>query len=180
MSLYDEAFRELILVEGGYSADPKDRGGKTMYGITEAVARAAGYRGEMSALTLPTAKAIYKRYYWDSIRLDEVAEIASGIALELFDTGVNMGTRTAVRFLQTALNALNREERDYPDVDVDGSLGPGTLDALHAFVRARGQEGRVVLLRALNGLQAARYIQIASTDRTQERFVYGWLKHRVA
>jgi lysozyme family protein len=180
MSLYDEAFRDLILVEGGYANDPVDRGGRTMYGITEAVARAAGYSGPMDKLTLPTAKAIYRRYYWDAMRLDQVAEIASGVAVELFDTGVNMGTRTAVRFLQTALNALNREERDYPDVDVDGSLGPGTLEALRAFVRARGQEGRVVLLRALNGLQAARYIQIASTDRTQERYVYGWLKHRVA
>lgn len=179
MNLFDDAFRDLILVEGGYADDKADRGGKTMYGITEAVARAHGYRGEMRDLNLATAKAIYKRAYWDAIRLDQVAEIASGVAVELFDTGVNMGVRTAVRFLQTALNALNREGRDYPDVDVDGSLGQGTLEALRDYVRARGQEGRVVLLRALNGLQAARYIQIASTDASQEKFLYGWLKHRV-
>jgi lysozyme family protein len=180
MSLFDDAFRDLILVEGGYANDPKDRGGRTMYGITEAVARAHGYRGEMRDLNLATAKAIYKRAYWDAIRLDQVAEIASGVAVELFDTGVNMGVRVAVRFLQVALNALNREGRDYPDVDVDGSLGPGTLGALRSYVRVRGNEGKTVLLRALNGMQCARYIQIASTDPTQERFVYGWIKHRVA
>jgi lysozyme family protein len=35
------------------------------------------------------------------------------LAAELLDTGVNMGTGTATGFLQRALNALNRNGRDY-------------------------------------------------------------------
>ncbi|MGN6123997.1 MAG: glycosyl hydrolase 108 family protein, partial [Sphingomonas oligoaromativorans] len=36
---------ELIQREGGYSARPADKGGPTRFGISEAVARAHGYKG---------------------------------------------------------------------------------------------------------------------------------------
>jgi lysozyme family protein len=180
VSLFDDCFRELVLIEGGYANDPRDRGGETMYGITQAVARAHGYTGPMASLDLAQARTIYKRAYWDALRLDEVAQLAPSVAQELFDTGVNMGTGVAGRFLQTALNALNRGGADYPDLDPDGRIGPATVTALGSFLRVRGQAGRTVLLRALNGLQAARYLQIAASDQAQESFLYGWLLNRVA
>ncbi len=49
---FEKAFEEIILHEGGYADDPADSGGKTMYGITEAVARNSGYRGEMKDFIL--------------------------------------------------------------------------------------------------------------------------------
>jgi lysozyme family protein len=180
VSLFDDCFRELVLVEGRYSDHPNDRGGRTMYGITEAVARAHGYTGPMDRMDLPTARAIYRSAYWDSLSLDAVAQHGSSIAAELFDTGVNMGIATAGRFLQTALNALNRQGTDYPDLDVDGRVGPATVAALAAYVRVRGQAGRVVLLRALNCLQGARYLAITAADPRQEDFIFGWLRARVA
>ena len=36
-----------------------------------------------------------------------------------------------------------------------------------------------MLLRALNGLQAARYLEITETNKTQRRFLFGWIKERV-
>jgi lysozyme family protein len=39
---FDSAFQKVIMVEGGYSDHPSDTGGKTQFGITEAVARANG------------------------------------------------------------------------------------------------------------------------------------------
>ena len=39
----------LVEREGGYVANPADKGGPTCFGITEAVARANGYRGAMPA-----------------------------------------------------------------------------------------------------------------------------------
>ena len=45
-----ELIDALIEREGGFVANPVDRGGPTRYGITEAVARAHGYAGDMAAL----------------------------------------------------------------------------------------------------------------------------------
>lgn len=165
--------------EGGYSNQAADRGGATRFGITEAVARAAGYVGPMAEMPLETARDIYRRRYWRALRLDEVALLSLALAAELFDTAVNMGTGTAARFLQTALNALNREASDFPDMDVDGIVGPGTLAALRRFAAVRGREGMTVLLRALDCQQGAKYLAIATADPGQERYVYGWLLNRL-
>lgn len=177
---FERAFVRTIGVEGGYSNDPVDRGGRTKYGITEWIARANGYQGAMVNLTLAEARRIAKLQYWDVLRLDDVAEVDETIAAELFDTGYNMGTGRAGEFLQRSLNALNREARDYPDLRPDGVVGPLTLAAYRAFVELRGALGRKTLLAALNALQGARYIEIAENDHSQERFTFGWLSQRVA
>ncbi|HEX5130241.1 MAG TPA: glycosyl hydrolase 108 family protein [Usitatibacter sp.] len=178
MTSFESAFDHVVGVEGGYSDRAADRGGKTKYGITERVARAHGYQGEMRDLPLGVARDIYKAQYWDTLRLDQVAEASYPIALELFDTGVNMGIAWAGRFLQRALNALNHQARDYADMTVDGIVGPVTVAALRAYLARRNGEGEVVLLGALNGLQAERYISIAEADPVQEENVYGWLRTR--
>ena len=74
---------------------------------------------------------------------DRVAEVAPELAEELFDTGINMGTGTAIGFLQRALNALNRNGRDYADLAVDRRIGPATLGALDAFLRKRARRARM-------------------------------------
>jgi lysozyme family protein len=43
----EQLIDEVIGREGGYSNHPADRGGATRWGVTEAVARAHGYRGDM-------------------------------------------------------------------------------------------------------------------------------------
>jgi len=165
--------------EGRYVNHPADRGGPTRWGITEAVARAQGYAGEMRTLPRAEAAAIYRRIYWLRPGYDRVGLRAPKIAAELFDTGVNMGIATATGFLQRALNALNRSARDYPDIAVDRDIGPRTLSALDAFLRVRGKGGETVLLRAMEALQGERYIALAERRPSQEAFLYGWLANRI-
>jgi lysozyme family protein len=179
MSAFDEAFSEVLSVEGGYSDHPNDRGGKTNWGITEAVARANGYTGPMEELTQGQARAIYKAQYWDTLRLNDVAALSWAVAAELFDTAVNMGVAVSGRFLQRALNALNRQGQDFPDLTVDGVVGPMTVANLKAYMSRRGVEGQKVMLRALNALQGTRYIEIAEGRPENESFVYGWFAQRV-
>lgn len=179
MTQIDELIDDLIEREGGYANHPADRGGPTHWGITEAVARRQGYVGEMRALPRSDAAAIYKRLYWLKPRFDAVAAHAPALAAELFDTGVNMGTGTATAFLQRALNALNREGADYADLAIDRQIGPATLSALRAFLAKRGAGGERVLLKAVEALQGAHYINIAEARPSQEAFVYGWLANRV-
>lgn len=170
----------LIEREGGYVNHPADKGGPTCFGITEAVARAHGYRGAMRRLPREDAAAIYKRLYWLRPRLDEVAARSARVAGELFDTGVNMGPAVAVTFLQRALTALNRNGADYPDLTPDGRVGAQTLAALDAFLQLRGKAGgEQVLLRALEALQGERYLRLAERRPANEAFLYGWLANRI-
>lgn len=176
----DRLIEALIEREGGYSDHPADRGGPTMFGITEAVARAHGYRGAMRDLPQDEAAAIYRRLYWLRPRFDAVAARAPRIAAELFDTGANMGPAVAATFLQRTLTALNRNGKDYPDLVPDGRLGPASIAALDAFLSARsGRGGEMVLLRALEALQGERYLRLAEKRPANEAFLYGWLANRI-
>ena len=176
----DVLIAALIDREGGFSDHPADRGGPTMFGITEAVARAHGFGGAMRDLPRDEAAAIYRRLYWLRPKFDQVAERAPRIAAELFDTGANMGPAVAATFLQRALTALNRNGKDYPDLVPDGRLGPASIAALDAFLDARGKRGgETVLLRALEALQGERYLRLAEKRPANEAFLYGWLANRI-
>ena len=170
---------EVIAREGGFSHHPADRGGATNFGITEAVARANGYAGDMRRLPRALAESIYRRLYWERPGYAFVAEMVPEIAAELFDSAVNMGAATATSFLQRALNALNRNQKDYPDLKVDRVIGAKTLAALKAFMALRGKAGEKVLLKAIEALQGERYLALAESRPANEAFLYGWLANRV-
>lgn len=115
---FDQAFDKLLIHEGGYSDHAADPGGKTRYGITEVVARAHGYRGDMRELPMSTARQIYRTAYWDAVRADE---LPAAIRYAVFDGAVNSGVRQSVRWLQRAVGAKD-----------DGVLGLATLAAVNA------------------------------------------------
>ncbi|NIJ37928.1 lysozyme family protein [Sphingopyxis panaciterrae] len=166
--------------EGGYSNHPADKGGPTRWGMTERVARANGYQGDMRTLPRETAVAIYRLVYAIRPGFAAVAEIDSAVGEELFDTGVNMGPSVPALWFQQALNALNDGGKLYADIKEDGDIGPATLGAFRAYLRARGSEASKVMLRALNAMQGARYIELSRMRVANEAFTYGWLRTRVA
>ena len=170
---------EVIAREGGYSNHPADKGGPTRWGVTEAVARAHGYRGDMRGYPRDEAVAVYRRIYWLRPGFDRIAEQAPKLAAELFDTGINMGPPVAAGFLQRALNALNRGASDYADIPVDRRIGEATLAALRGFLARRGTAGELVLLKAVEALQGERYLRLAEQRPANEAFLYGWLANRL-
>lgn len=173
------ALAATIGIEGGYSDHPSDSGGKTNFGVTEKLARAYGYNGDMHNFPIEFAVRIYREHFWDAMRLDEIAVHSPRIASELFDTGVNAGSATAVKLLQRSLNALNRQGRDFSDITVDGLVGRLTISTLHTFLTFRFKDGEHVLLRALNALQAVYYMELSERREKDEDFMFGWLLHRV-
>lgn len=116
---FEQAFEKLIGHEGGYSNHASDPGGATKYGVTQAVARANGYTGDMRDFTLAASKAIYRRQYWDSVRADELPE---AVRFDVFDGAVNSGVGQSIRWLQRASGA-----------EADGLLGPATLVAVRSM-----------------------------------------------
>jgi lysozyme family protein len=176
----DTAIDNLINVEGGYSNNPNDSGGPTNFGITQYEARANGYNGDMRSFPRSAAVAIYKAKYWTLPGFDKVALRSEKLAAKLFDAGVNMGPKTVSTFLQRGLNALNRGGRDYKDIIADGDIGNMTLYSLDRLIAVRGADStETVLLRVLNGLQLARYVDIAEKNPSQEVFEWGWVLNRV-
>jgi lysozyme family protein len=172
---------DLIRREGGYVNHPSDKGGPTKYGITEKVARGAGYKGRMEDLPIELAERIYTEEYWIKPGFARVAEISLPVAIEALDAGVLSSPLRAAKWLQLALNRLNMRELLYPDLTKDGLIGPKTLNALRDYMRHRKhQQGELILLRAMNCLQG-HFLMITAVEHHQpnEDFVFGWLKHRV-
>lgn len=116
---FDQAFEKLIGHEGGYSNHPNDPGGETMFGVTEKVARANGYKGAMRELPLAVAKSIYRASYWDTVRADELPDT---VRFDVFDASVNSGPGQAIRFLQRATGSAD-----------DGRLGSVTMRAVNSM-----------------------------------------------
>jgi lysozyme family protein len=112
---FEQAFDRLIGHEGGYANYPSDPGGETMWGVTKNVARANGYDGSMRDLPRETAKAIYRKQYWDAIKADQLPE---ALRFHVFDAAVNSGVKQAVKWLQRVVGVVD-----------DGALGPMTLAA---------------------------------------------------
>lgn len=113
MAMFDRALQVILDSEGGYVDHAADPGGKTRYGITEAVARDHGYIGQMKDLPINTAADIYRKSYWDVCKCDE---LPWPLALYVFDAAVNQGTGTATKMLQKTLQTVQ-----------DGVIGTTTL-----------------------------------------------------
>lgn len=170
---------DLIRREGEYIDHPSDKGGPTRWGITEAVARASGYTGDMRDLPRQYAEALYARRYINDPGFNRVMLVSLPIAEEMIDTGVNMGVSHPGPWLQRILNVLNQQARTYPDLVVDGQLGPATISALRSVISRRGADGEKVIIRALNCLQGARYLDITESREKNEDFFFGWMLNRV-
>ena len=160
MDRFEKIFDYLLKVEGGYSNDKFDKGGKTKYGIIEEEARNFGYKGDMQDLTIDFAKNIYLKKYYFGNKLDKVNN--DKVALSICDWTVNSG-RNGIKNAQAALNRINGS-----NLDVDGIIGNKTLEALNAVDSEK-------FLEVYHNLQRIYYRSKVEDDRTQERFLTGWL-----
>lgn len=113
------AIEKLLKHEGGFSDHLADPGGKTRYGVTEAVAREVGYRGNMSELPLDLAQRIYKERYWDAVQAEN---LPADLRYIVFDAAVNSGIIQAAKWLQRACGAVD-----------DGIIGPQTIRAANSL-----------------------------------------------
>lgn len=167
MEKFNKAFDLIIVkIEGGLANHKNDRGGLTNYGISQK----AFPKLDIRNLTLDAAKKIYYSNYWKTAQMN-LDLLDEKTAIELFDIAVNMGVGTASRMLQSALNLMNRNQKDFADLTVDGLAGKRTMEAY-------AKVNKDVLFKVLNGLQFSRYVAICEKDKTQEIFFNGWM-HRV-
>ena len=189
MADFEIAFDETMQFEGGYANDPDDKGGETYRGVARKFHAAwPGWKivDELKAKSPQNfsdeldrhvelqvlVKAFYRETFWRAIAGEQLAD--QHLANELFDTGVNQGSATAIKYLQESLNLLNRNQKNYPDIEVDGKMGEQTLATLSKLLEL--EKGRSdALLKLLNLFQGFRYVDRARQDPTQRKFIRGWL-----
>ena len=197
MAEFNISYNKSMSHEGQYSNDPRDLGGETWKGISRrnfpdwegwtivdaiklnvqasALSKTMNADDELEELVLK----FYQSEFWDKLRLSEINEQL--IADELFDTAINQGKPTAVKQFQTALNLLNNNEKHYSDIVNDGKIGDNTMKAYRAYMLTSNFPGRSierntsVILKVMNGLQFARYAEIATDNPNQEIYFYGWI-----
>ena len=153
------AFEVMIKNEGGYVLHdvPGDRGGMTYAGIARNMnPQWPGWPLIDAKQDVPAqmVRDFYKANFWDNIRGDELQHQA--IAQTIFDFHVNTG-RPARVLAQLVVGATP-----------DGSFGPRTVAALNAY-----DPEKFVMAYAL--AKIARYRDIVTRDRTQIKFLLGWI-----
>lgn len=164
MADFLQAFERAILAEGGYKLHEVagDRGGMTYAGISrnpnpDWPGWAYIDRGETPPSQL--VRDYYREGWWNPIRGDGI--VSQDVAYTIYSFATNSSARlrptVAVKLAQLVAGATP-----------DGVFGPRTL----ASVNAMGPE-LFVAKYALARL--ARYEQIVRRDRTQQKFLLGWL-----
>lgn len=154
------AYEAMIKDEGGYVLHTVegDRGGMTYAGIARKMNPTwAGWayidRGE----TPPTAmvRDWYHTTFWLPIAGDSI--VSQDVASSVFNFGVNAGSKVAIKLAQLVVGATP-----------DGVLGPRTVAAINAYPAA--QFGMAYALA-----KVARYRDIVMRDRSQGKFLLGWI-----
>lgn len=162
--------------EGGYVNDPKDPGGETNHGVTIAVARDFGYTGQMKDMPQEVAANIYVTNYINKPGFGEIITLSPAIGHKIVDAGVNTGTKQSSLWFQRSLNSLSRGGQDFPQINVDGKIGPGTIATFEALRKKRGKVKACELtLKLLDAQQATHYTSLTNTPQ----YVPGWIDHRI-
>lgn len=148
-----EAFQRalaFVLDKEGYDKltdDPRDRGGRTKWGISQLAYPTLN----IATLTQEQATQLYRRDFWLRGCCDG---LPAPIGFMHFDASVNQGIRPANRMLQQAAG-----------VDPDGEIGPKSLAAINRMNR-----------QALCLEYATRRILHYAGLRTFETYGLGWVR----
>ncbi len=158
------AFEQMIQDEGGYTLHtiPGDRGGQTYAGIARNFNPDwPGWEFVDRRETPPTpmVRNWYHANYWIPIAGDHL--IHQAVASSIFNFAVNSSApgrpTVAVKLAQLVAGATP-----------DGSLGPRSVAAINAM-----DPEKFVMAYAL--AKIARYRDIVTRDRTQIKFLLGWI-----
>ena len=159
MAQFEPAFQRMLKDEGGMVLHnvPGDRGGQTYAGIARNMhPKWAGWpfidKGELPPTQM--VREFYKANFWDDIRGDQIT--SDRVASNIFNFYVNTG-RPAKVLAQVAVGATP-----------DGAFGPKTVAAIN-----EADPEKFILTYTL--AKIARYRDIVARDRTQIKFIMGWL-----
>lgn len=159
MAEFLPAFEAMIKNEGGYVLHTVegDRGGMTYAGIARNMnPKWPGWVLIDNGDQVPAqmVRDFYRASYWNPIQGDRINSQA--VAQAIFDFHVNAGA-VARKLVQLVIGATP-----------DGAFGDKTIAAINAY-----PEDKFVMAYAL--AKIARYRDICMRDRSQSKFLLGWI-----
>ena len=163
MALFDPAFDKMIRNEGGFKLThiEGDCGGQTYAGIARnSHPNWPGWRfvdaNDLTRVELTqSVRDFYRSEFWNRIAGDAITQ--QSIAEMLFDFAVNAGSGTAAKLAQIVVGVVP-----------DGGIGPKTLAALN------GCDPELFALKYALA-KVSRYAEICNRDRSQSKFLLGWI-----
>lgn len=160
MADFLKAYERTIANEGGYKLTniAGDRGVMTYAGISRRFHPSWPGWLQIDAHQVPSSSLVrefYKAEFWDKVRGDQIE--SQRIAESIYDFAVNADWRVAAKVAQVVVG-----------VTPDGSIGDRTVAALNA-----ADPAVFCLAFALGKLR--RYADIVNRDRSQAKFLLGWV-----
>ncbi len=156
-----DALEYLLEEEGGWSNHPADRGGATMYGVTQATYNQ--YRKlkkqatrTVKNITKDEAFELYDVLYWRAARCDR---LPWPISYLVFDAAVNSGVSRGVKWMQAGVG-----------VAPDGQVGPSTIAACQRVV----DEGDSAKVLAIVDQRVTFLARLVQSKTSQAAFLLGW------
>ena len=133
---FDNAFNFTCSQEGNYDTAYSDRGNWTsgVVGVGELKGTKYGISAmsypniDIANLTLGQAKSIYLSDFWNA---SNCQFFPKAIAIAVFDSAVNQGSKIAIKFIQEAINAT----------PVDGDFGTESQSAFTNALAILGEGG---------------------------------------
>ncbi|MEN9216486.1 MAG: glycosyl hydrolase 108 family protein [Gloeomargarita sp. HHBFW_bins_162] len=146
--------------EGRYVNHPSDPGGKTNFGITQAVYNSWRISQGLAPLDVrlisqQEVSEIYYQNYWQPARCELMVK---PLAVVQFDTAVNFGVAGAIMFLQEAIHAT----------PIDGIWEPITQGKLER------NNTQLTAQKIIQGRKDYRYQRVRQAP-SQRVFLQGWL-----
>lgn len=159
MADFNPAFEAMIKNEGGYVLHnvEGDRGGMTYAGIARNMHPGWpgwGHIDRQEPVPAQLVRDFYRQQFWAPIKGDDINDQV--IAQTIFDFHVNAGA-VAIKLAQLVVGSTP-----------DGAMGNKTVAALNAI-----DPSKFVMSYAL--AKIARYRDIVRRDKTQIKFLLGWI-----
>lgn len=155
--IWNKTFEVTMMFEGNYQCMYSDRGNWTSGKVGEGELK--GTKFGISAMSYPNldiknlsyeqAQEIYLKDYWERCKCDFIPD---ALSMALFDFAVNSGTKTAIKYLQKALN-----------IKADGVIGNQTIGSCNR-IPTRGILEKYIQYR----------LEYLRSLKTWDKFGNGW------
>jgi len=167
--IFDKLTDEILVSEGGYVNNKNDSGGETNMGITigtfkryaEKLFNTKPTSSNLKKLTQEQAKMIYKEAYWKEIQADKIDN--ENIAYIFYDFSINSGNKTAITYVQKALNGIGIKTKE------NGKIGKQMLDSIN-------NADSYKLFNEIKKTRMSYYDQIIKNNPKNKVFEVGWKK----